>query len=357
RTTDRLTLAGTCAVAIASDVRIIGRDAGSPTIAALLAFHRLMVERLDRSLAEPAAGLVAGILLGVRRALPDDVVEAFRRTGTIHILVVSGFHMSFIGLRIRDALLHSGFIPRRLALMISLALVAAFLVMVGLQSSALRGALMVAAIIAVGLLGRLANPVRVLLLVATAMVLTQPHVLAFDLGFQLSFAATAGLLLIAPIVRAWLGRRPSWWWLDELRDLLSASVAAALVTAPLLLGAFGTLAPLTPFTNIIVLPFIPFFMGIGTILLVVALVVPFAVAPFAWAVEALSGAIVAIVGRAAALPGAQLTLGAPHAWFIVGCYVILAIAAFWWYRRRGVHVLSPFAFDPAPLLRPKVVRG
>lgn len=362
---DRLTVSGTCAAFRPGDLRVLGQGGGSPTIRAILRLHRVLVASVDQLLPEPAAGIVAGMVLGVRRSLDGDLLDAFRRTGVIHILVVSGFHMTFIGLRFRRWLLKLGILPRSMTAWVALAILAMYVVMVGLQPSAVRGALVVTALLAADLLGRVGNPVRALLLIATAMVAVHPHTLGFDLGFQLSFAAAAALVLLAPILDAWLRaawRRAVGWlpkspyvpeivmthigwmraWGEELRDLLAASIAASLATAPLIVGAFGTISPIAPLVNIPVLLLVPLLMGFGVVLIIAAFVVPpFAIA-ITWALGVLVSALTTIVIWSQHLPGAGTLVGQADWWFVLSLEVLLAIVVLTWYRRRHLPILSPF---------------
>lgn len=362
---DRLTLSGTCTAFRPGDLRVLGHGGGSPTIRAILRLHRALVASVDQPLPEPAAGIVAGMVLGVRRSLDGDLLDAFRRTGVIHILVVSGFHMTFIGLRFRRWLLSLGLLPRPTTAWVVLAILAVYVVMVGLQPSAVRGALVVTAILAADLLGRVGNPVRALLLIATMMVAVHPHTLGFDLGFQLSFAAAAALILLAPIIDAWLrttGKRAAAWlprpprvvwrvaarfawvrpWGSELRDLLAASIAASFATAPLLMGAFGTLATISPLVNIPVLLLVPFLMGFGAGLVVSAFLIPPLAIALAWALGVLTAALVALIRWAQYLPGAGTLIGQADWWFVLSLEALLAIAVLTWYRRRHLSILSPF---------------
>lgn len=362
---DRLTVSGTCVAFRSSDLRVLATGGGSPTIRSILRLHRALVARVDQLLPEPAAGIIAGMVFGVRRPLDGDLLDAFRATGVIHILVVSGFHMTFIGLRFRRWLLKLGLLPRPTTAWVALVLLAVYVVMVGLQPSAVRGALVVVAILAADLIGRIGNPVRALLLIATAMVAVHPHTLGFDLGFQLSFAAATALVLLAPIIDAWLRaveRRAVGWlpksphvpeivmshigwmraWGEELRDLLAASIAASLATAPLLIGAFGTITPISPLVNIPVLLLVPFLMGFGVGLIIAAFIVPpFAIA-ITWALGVLVSALTTIVLWSQHLPGAGTMVGQADWWFVLSLEVLLAIAVLTWYRRRRISILSPF---------------
>lgn len=338
---DRLRTAGTCHVARGSDLQVTAMSGGSPIIRSLLAFRDHLVAVLDHTLPEPAATVTGGILLGLDRPLDTDLTAAFRDTGTIHILVVSGWHMVFIGLRLRRWITALFGIPRRAALILTLMLVAAFTAMVGASASALRGAMLVALLVAVDLMGRIGAPARLLLLVATAMVAIHPVILAFDLGAQLSFAAAGGLLLLQPIIdracdRIWVPRRRL---TIELRDLLTSSTAASLATAPLLAYAFGTIAPWSVLVNIPVLLLVPGMMVTGAALIILAATPLLSVA--AAAVTAIASALVAVVQRTAELPWTPLTTARPHGWFIAATYLLLVTAVIAWHRQRGIPLLLP----------------
>lgn len=341
---DRLTTMGTCFVPRSGTVEIIGTGHGSPTLRWLAAFHTNLVTRMRQYLPEPAAGIAAGMVLGVRRAVTDDLEEAFRKSGTIHILVVSGWHMTYIADLIRRLLRAIG-IPRRTAARICILAIIAFTCMVGLAASAVRGALMAIALIGVNLFGRVGNPIRILLIVATAMIAVHPHILGFDLGFQLTVAATAAILLIPPIVDAWIPcRRPL---LQEFRDLIATSVGASCATAPLIASAFGTVAILGPVVGIPILPTVVAVMVLGIALLVTSAIIPAFIPPIAWALASLTTAIAWVVERAAALPWTQIAIARFDGWFIAGVYVIGFLAVLRWYHRHDIPMLSPFAFTKA----------
>ncbi|MBI4449846.1 ComEC/Rec2 family competence protein, partial [Candidatus Uhrbacteria bacterium] len=267
---------------------------------------------------------------------------AFRRSGTIHLLVVSGWHMTFIAYLIRKVLgwvLSRFGIARRTVIHLTIAAIIAFTVMVGFSAPAIRGALVAIAIQAVDLLGRIGNPIRTLLLVATAMVLVHPHVLGFDLGFQLTVAATTAILLILPAVDRVLPCRHL--LLRDLRDLTAASVAASLATAPLLAASFGTIAVLGALASIPILPISAAVMVLGMALFAVIAFAPLLIAPFVWALTSLTGAIVWAVERIAAVPWATMQIGRPDAWFIVALYLLVLAAIIQWYQRRDIPLLAP----------------
>lgn len=337
---DRLTTDGVCSVRDRADIRLLATGGGSPTFRSLARVRRTLSAQINRTLSEPENGIVQSMVLGIPHAVNTDLEDAFRRSGTIHILVVSGWHMSYIADRIRRAFLFIG-IPRGAALRTAIACVIAFTLLVGLTAPAVRGALVAVALAFVGLVGRVANPLRVLLLVATAMVAVHPHILGFDLAFQLTVAATAAIILGQPIAERLLPcRRPL---LREFRDLITASVAASLATAPLLASAFGVVAILGPLVGVLVLPLAAAVIPTGAIFLAVSATLPLAAPPIAWALSAFSDAIVRSVEWIASLPWAQIPAPRFDGWFIAGVYLLAIAVVLQWYRHRGMPVLSPFA--------------
>ncbi len=342
RTADALTTDGRCIVWDPRDLRRVATGGGSPTIRALLTFRDVAVRRIRDALPEPAAGVAAGMVLGERRSVSDDLEAAFRRSGTIHLLVVSGWHMTFIAYLIRKVLgwLLAWFgIARRTVIHLTIAAIIAFTVMVGLSAPAIRGALVAIAIQAVDLLGRIGNPIRTLLLVATTMVAVHPHVLGFDLGFQLTVAATTAILFILPAVDRVLPCRDS--LLRDLRDLTAASAAASFATAPLLAASFGTVAVLGALASIPILPISAAVMVVGLALLAATALAPGLIASFVWALTSLTNAIVLAVERIAAVPWATIPIGRPDAWFIAALYLLILAAIIRWYQRRDIPLLAP----------------
>jgi competence protein ComEC len=222
-----------------------------------------------------------------------------------------------------------------------------FTSMVGWTPSATRGACAAIAILTVGLLGRAASSLRTLLLVVTGMVVLHPHILGFDLGFQLTIAATTAILLVAPIAaRRFPSRHPL---LSELRDLMAASIAATLATAPILAAAFGTAALLGPLVGMVILPMSTACIILTVLLLVIVAGIPALAPPCAWLVVAFGDAIAGVVRAAAALPWAQIVVPRPDPWFVIAMLVLAGVAMVPWYRRRGIPLFLPsIASDDRP---------
>lgn len=227
----------------------------------LAGFRGQVMAAVRHSLPQPENTLLLGALFGVKRAVPEAVDQYFRATGTSHILVISGLHVSLVSSMVSQVLLRFP-VSRNGRIAVVLVFLLSFVVFTGFQVSAIRASLFGAAALVALLLGRVKHSLRVLLLVATGMLLHNPLLLLYDVGFQLSFAATGGIILYQrwfegrlQVVPATLG----------IRGGLATSLAAILTTSPIIAHSFGQFSLVAPIANVVVVPLVPLMLvgGIG----------------------------------------------------------------------------------------------
>ncbi|HVS02750.1 MAG TPA: DNA internalization-related competence protein ComEC/Rec2 [Thermoanaerobaculia bacterium] len=195
--------------------------------------------------ARPGERLALALLLGEATALPPEWREGMRRAGLSHLLAVSGLHVGMLAALVALVLLPA---PRGWRIAGAALAALAYALLVGPRPSVLRAAAMAAAAAAALGLRRPPQALNALGLAALALLLTDPARLG-HLGFQLSFAATTGILLLAPrLARAlsWLPR--------PLALSLAVTLAAQLATLPWSLAAFHRVAPLAPLANLLAVP-------------------------------------------------------------------------------------------------------
>ena len=220
--------------------------------------HRNLAEWIYRTLPERVPGVpgevLRGLLLGTSRELPDELTEAFRRSGTVHVLAVSGLHVGFIVL-IVHAVLRSLRVPRRVARLLVLPALVGFVLIVGPRPSVLRAGTMAAFLITAPLLERRPNPLNALGAAALALLLARPGSL-FDLGFRLSFSAVGGILLLhRPFEEALLvPLRVLGAWAVRLAAPIALSLSAQAGVATILIGVFGEASVVSPIANLAVVP-------------------------------------------------------------------------------------------------------
>lgn len=216
-----------------------------------LAF-RDAVERVHRAtMPGPAAAVLDGMLFGATGDLPADVAEAYRATGTYHVLAVSGSNVAFVVLALAWTLRAVG-VPPALNLVVGLGMVAAYAAMTGGGPSVGRAAWMAALALGAVLARRRRDPWTGLAASALLLLALDPGAL-FDAGFQLTFAATAALLALAgPVDRRLAAAAPR--LPQPLRQLLPATAVAQLGVAPLVATHFGVVPVAGLLANPLVVP-------------------------------------------------------------------------------------------------------
>lgn len=236
-----------------------GEGTVNPLQALLLSFRRPAQAVVGRILHEPAASLLTGILLGVEGGIPKDVYEAFAATGTAHIIAISGFNIAIIsGLFFQ--IFRRALGPRR-AIWPSIVGVALYTLLVGASASVVRAAVMGILYLLGRHLGRPTYAPASLAAAAVGMTLLNPLVL-WDVGFQLSFAATLGLVLYAErfqrgavrLLARVVSEEDARRGMGFLSDALLVTLAAQIATLPLTLYYFHRLSLVSLLTNFLILP-------------------------------------------------------------------------------------------------------
>ena len=297
---------------------------------------RWAVARLNAELPEASAALLAGLLLGERAALPRDTDDAFRRAGAYHVLAVSGFNVALVAASVFAVLTLVGASRATTAVVAAVALVG-FALVVGAQSSVIRATLMGLILLAGIVLERESQLPNALGLSGLALLAWRPGDL-WDPGFQLSFAATAGIVYLGTPARAALE------WLRWPRGLASAvgvSAAAQGAVLPIMAAHFNQLSLIGPVANLVVVPLAGAATTVGLFALAAAALgdlVGSLGLNLAWALAVL---LRLAVWLAAAVPWALVHIPAPGslamaAWLLAG--VLAATVAARWARAVAVLV-------------------
>ena len=213
---------------------------------------QVFMKTFEKSVSEPYAGLGEGLLLGVKRALGKDLEATFRETGIIHIVVLSGYNIMIV-VEFLMFLLSFLFFPRA-RMIFGMIIIVLFALLVGLSATVVRAAIMAGLIIVARGTGRTYAVLRALMLAGVLMLVHNPYLLVHDPGFQLSFLATLGLILVAPHIESRLGKIPTFL---GIRGFLTATLATQIFVLPLLLYHMGLFPVLSVFVNVLVLPMVP----------------------------------------------------------------------------------------------------
>lgn len=250
------------------DITILGHNQGSPFWQALIRVNVKGQAVIAHLLPEPEAALLTGILLGVETGIPDELYDQFNRTGTSHIIVISGFNITIVA-GLFTAIFGRLLGPRR-AFYAVVAGILLYTLLVGADAAVTRAAIMGMLVALAAYLGRQSLAIVSLFVAGFVMTLLNPLTL-WDVGFQLSFMATLSLILFTPGLTQRFERSLSKLLpqgiarntLHVLNDALIVTLAASVLTLPLVAYYFGRLSVVAPLANLLVLPVQPYVMVWG----------------------------------------------------------------------------------------------
>ncbi|OGL95099.1 hypothetical protein A2348_05025 [Candidatus Uhrbacteria bacterium RIFOXYB12_FULL_58_10] len=266
-------------------------------IATLLAVKRVIVDRFARIVPEPHASFLSGLLFGGSSALSSGLKDDFAATGTSHVLAASGFNVSLFTLAFLTWITHTA-LGRRRGAYLTAALLVAYVLVAGATAAVVRAGTMGAVVLLGFVVRRKPSVTNMMLLALAGMLAWNPLLFLNDVGFQLSFVATAAMLAFASRIERRCGFVPAAF---ELRASFAASLAAIIATFPILLWHFGTVSLTSPIVNLIVLPLVPLLMAISGVALAAGFVHPALgtiVAIPAWAISSLILHVVTWFGSA-----------------------------------------------------------
>ena len=299
---------------------VVESNTGAAPVRALRALRRWATSNIERSLPEPAASLVAGVLLGEQRTMPAALTDALRATGTTHLVGVSGQNVAMLTGALVALL--AAWLPRRRAALLALALIPAYVLLVGAEPPVVRAALMAVGITVGAVTGR-RTPAWIFLVYACAGMLAFNPMLARSVSFQLSAAATAGVLILSPLLAeraaALLAGRGA--LLASLAEASAVATGAAIAVIPVQAAAFGTLSLLQVPANAVIAPL----YGATTVVAIMAGLLGW-FPPVATALHAsgqfVPAAFIGLVELLARMPGATIAVHAPAlAW--IGWYLLV----------------------------------
>ncbi len=222
---------------------------------ALHVIKEAFVQNIARALPEPYASFGTSLLMG-KVGLSSTLTDEMRKTGTTHLVALSGFNISIISLYLFSCLLFLRF-HRKLALVFASILVVLFVIMVGGEASLVRAAVMGELMLIAQFIGRRYHFRRAILCAAFLMILFDPTVVALDVGFQLSFLSTVGIAYLTPVFeKRWGGGGSFLDWRSQLYSTLASQIMAF----PILITTFHSFSLFSIITNVMLLFAIPFTM-------------------------------------------------------------------------------------------------
>ena len=274
---------------------------------------------LQRLYEQPHSGYVQGLILGSRRDLDPDTYQQFSELGLTHVLAISGLHVGvFVGALLGMFRLLR--MTKETSIAAVLWLIPFYVLLTGAAASVVRAGMMSMAALYGLRRGWLKDGLHILSAALLLMLLWQPRY-ALQVGFQLSFIVTAGLIVFVPHVVRLLPAWPSW-----LTSSIAVTLVAQAVSFPVTVYYFNQFSLLSFGANFLLVPFIS--MGVlplGTISLLAAAIYEPLARPVAWIVERMNDLTFTIVQRLSLIEGTTVIWPTPHIWWIIVYYVSLSL--------------------------------
>ena len=223
---------------------------------------------IKSAISEPEASLGVGYLVGQKSSLPENLQEQLKIVGLTHIVVASWYNLTIL---VRFTRRIFSKISKYLAALTGGLMIAGFILVTGFSPSMSRAGLVAGLSLAAWYYGRKIHPLVLLPFAAAITVLINPSFMWGDLGWYLSFAAFAGVMIFAPLFQDYFfgPKKPG-----TLRQILGETISAQLTTLPIIAMSFGVVALFALPANILVLPFVPIAMILTFAAGVIALLFP-----------------------------------------------------------------------------------
>ncbi|RAP76754.1 ComEC/Rec2 family competence protein [Paenibacillus montanisoli] len=297
------------------------------TAASMLGFvdaaRAALGERMDRLYPDLQSGYMKGLVLGITDDLDPTVYRQFAQLGLTHILAISGLHVA-VFLYALGGLLRLARLTRERMLLLLIAAVPLYVLLAGASPSVVRAGIMAMLGLAAARLHKLGDGLHLLAAAALAMLAADPYMLG-NVGFQLSFLVTAGLILGAAPVRGCLpaGRHRL---TKALLDLLAVTAVAQAVSLPLTIYYFNAIHLLSIPANLVLVPFISFIvMPLGGASLLLASLWQPAGALLAQAAVLGNKLTFAFVNELSGRMSFRLIWATPPIWWVVSIYAALGL--------------------------------
>ncbi|MFZ2200170.1 MAG: ComEC/Rec2 family competence protein [Microgenomates group bacterium] len=268
----------------------------------ILNMRRNWVAILEKTLPEPMSSLAAGILLGVKGQMPRDFYDSLVATGTLHIVAASGYNVSIVAIVIMKIM--TIMFGRVIAVGCAILGIMGYVLIAGAGASVVRAGIMGSLTLIAYYFGRPAQARRLLWIAAAIMLLFDPLII-FDIGFQLSFVATFGLLYLEPWMTKLHSRSVGALHSGSVRGqsgldkfltaYLYPTLEATIATLPIILYQFGKVSYISPLVNILILPIVPMIMAITGAVIGVGVFVPGMAQIIAWVLYPLLWYMVAVI--------------------------------------------------------------
>lgn len=320
-----------------ADVSFLRHENIYPIRGFLFRMKNSFIENISSAVPGDPGEFLSGVSLGASGNMSKSLKDSFVKTGTIHVVALSGYNISVVAKSVES--LFAYFFSFYASLFLGAFSIVLFVLMTGAQSTAIRAGIMALLVVLSKSAGRTYNVTRALFIAGFLMILWNPLILTKDISFQLSFIATMGIIFLTPISDHYLGKKPNEKPASNFllktkrgfRDMLSTTLSAQLAVLPFIVHKMGIFSLLSFPINILILPFIPILMYLGFFISILGFLGSVFVIPFSLLADTLIDIVLFFVNRGAYLPYSYTYVYNFPIYIVLGIYVFIV---FFVYKKR-----------------------
>lgn len=297
----------------------------SGKIVAVSTVKNKVAEVFYKTIPQDHAALLLGIILGEKGKFSPEYNKAIEKTGVMHVIAASGMNVSMLSAFLIGLFLL--FVRRQYALVMASIAVVMYAALANFEPSIVRASIMAIIAFGAGLIGRQNTSLYALFLAGFVMIFFDPLIIE-DVGFQLSFMATIGIILINPIFARIMSK-------NAVSEDGMTTMSAQVTTVPILLFFFGSYSPISIITNLFILWVVPPLMILGGVAAIFSLFMPVLSIPFIYLslpFLVYFKSIVMITSQFAY----EFSLDNPPWLLIAGYYLILLSLILLYYKKRDL---------------------
>ena len=308
----------------AEKIAVSGKGEGNPVMRKIIIPLRQYIRGTVDRYVGPDGYLVIGILLGEKRDMPEEVLDDFRTTGLMHLLAVSGLNVGMLML-IFYQLFAALFVPHRMKIFLTLAVVWLYAAVTDLSPSVVRAAIM-GSVILIGWALERKSFIQNSLAFSALLILVFRPLYLYDLGFILSYSATLSIIYVYPKWKKALPWSPRNVIAKSAVDSLLVSLAAMAGTIPIIAFSFNNFAPVSLIANLVAVPLSFVLLALGLLLAVFG-PIHFLAAAYGTSAHYVTLLLNKSVALFAKVPFGYLIVGSPEGSQILFYFVILICVA------------------------------
>jgi competence protein ComEC len=301
-----------------ANAKLISDGHGSYLKTQLFNFKKIFMDKINLLIKEPESSLLGGLLLGAKNSLGKVWQDNFRQAGVSHIVALSGYNITIVAEGIMLAL---SFLPRIASLSCGALGIFFFAIMTGGSATVLRASIMALLVLLAKATGRTYDVIRALFLAGLFMIIQNPKILVFDISFELSFLSTMALIFVSPLIEN------KFLFITEkyqLRSLILSTIATQIFVLPFIFYKMGMISIVSLPANVLILPIIPTIMLFGFLTGVISLFSSILATPFALISSLLLSYILKVIEFFANLPFSSIQTNNFSLSLVVLIYLIFA---------------------------------